>query len=129
MKINKFQDLEIWQISIDLVLVIYTFTKREKFSRDFGLIDQIRRATVSCASNIAEGFEISNNNDFIRFLRITKGSIGEVKTQLYIAYKLGYVSEKEYNDVTVTLDSLSVKVGKFISYLIGKRNNKEFKTR
>ncbi len=92
MKITKFQDLEIWQLAIDLVILVYKLSNGAKFTRDFGLRDQVRRAVISIASNIAEGFEMNNNNDFVRFLRIAKGSIGEVKTQLIIAWKLNYIS-------------------------------------
>lgn len=77
MKIKTFQDLEIWQLAIELVLDIYRISTIGIFSKDFGLRDQIRRAIVSIASNIAEGFEMGNNNDLIRFLRIAKGSAGK----------------------------------------------------
>src|SRR3990167_3385509 len=129
MKITKFQDLEIWQLAIDLVVLIYKLSNGVKFTRDFGLRDQIRRAVVSIASNIAEGFELNNNNDLIKFLRISKGSLGEVITQLYIANKLEYVSQSDYDETIEKLDLLSNKIGKFISYLLAKKNNKEYKTR
>ena|SRR3989344_1030895 len=129
MKITKFQDLEIWQLAIDLVILVYKLSNGVKFTRDFGLRDQVRRAVVSIVSNIAEGFEMNNNNDFIRFLRIAKGSTGEVKTQLIIAWRLNYISEAEFKDTLVKLDMLSLKIGKFISYLLSKRRNKEFTTR
>ncbi|OGK39896.1 hypothetical protein A3A74_05430 [Candidatus Roizmanbacteria bacterium RIFCSPLOWO2_01_FULL_35_13] len=129
MKITKFQDLEIWQLAIDLVILVYKLSNGVKFTRDFGLRDQVRRAVVSIVSNIAEGFEMNNNNDFIRFLRIAKGSTGEVKTQLIIAWRLNYISEAEFKDVLAKLDMLSLKIGKFISYLLSKRKNKEFTTR
>ncbi|HVT00638.1 MAG TPA: four helix bundle protein [Patescibacteria group bacterium] len=129
MKINSFKDLEIWQLSIDVVLFVYDLTNKTVFSRDFGLRDQVRRAVVSIPSNIAEGFEISNNNDLIRFLRISKGSLGEVKTQLYISLKLKYITQAEFNEVNDRLDVLAVKIGKFISYLTNKKNDKEYKTR
>ena len=129
MKITKFQDLEIWHLAIDLVILVYKLSNGVKFTRDFGLRDQVRRAVVSIVSNIAEGFEMNNNNDFIRFLRIAKGSTGEVKTQLIIAWRLNYISEAEFKDVLAKLDMLSLKIGKFISYLLSKRKNKEFTTR
>ncbi len=129
MKINRFEDLEIWQISIEVITLVYKLTNGVKFSRDFGLRDQIRRAVVSIVSNIAEGFELNNNNDLIRFLRISKGSIGEARTQLYIAMKLDYINQKEYEVADEKLKLLSVKTGKFISYLLSKKNIKEYKTR
>lgn len=129
MKISKFEDLEVWKISIELASLIYEATSKEKFSKDHGLKDQIRRAAISISSNIAEGFETNNNNDFIRYLKISKGSAGEVKSQLILSSKLGYVSDKETQNIREMLDLLSLKLGKFISYLMGRKNNKEFPTR
>jgi four helix bundle protein len=129
MKVKKFEDLEIWNLSMDLATEIYKLTANNKFSKDFGLRDQIRRASVSISSNIAEGFEMTNNNDLIKFLRIAKGSAGETRSQLYLALKLRYVSGNEYEKVKEALEVSSAKIGKFINYLIGKKNNKEFITR
>lgn len=129
MKILRFEDLEIWKISIEIVLDIYKLSNRGKFLKDFGLRDQIRRAIISISSNIAEGFEMGNNNDLIRFLRIAKGSAGEAKTQLFIALKLSYITKDEFNEIDNKLDLLSSKIGKFITYLLKKKNEKEFKTR
>jgi four helix bundle protein len=71
MTLKKFEDFEIWKVSIDLAEKIYKITNQRSFSKDFGLRDQIRRAIVSVSSNIAEGYEMNNNKQFIRFLRIT----------------------------------------------------------
>jgi len=84
MKIVKFEDLEIWKLAILGVKNIYKLTQNENFSRDFGLRDQIQRAVVSISSNIVEGFEKNNNNEFIRFLKIAKGSCGEVRNHEFI---------------------------------------------
>jgi len=69
MKILRFEDLEIWKLSLKITKIIYDLTSEGKFSKDFGLRDQIRRAMVSVSSNIVEGFEKRNNNEFIRFLK------------------------------------------------------------
>jgi len=79
MKITKYEDLKIWKDSISLVKEIYKLTSCGKFSRDYGLRDQIQKAAVSISSNIVEGFEKSNNNEFIRFLKIAKGSLARQK--------------------------------------------------
>jgi len=129
MKILRFDDLEIWKISIEIALEIYKLSNKGKFLKDFGLRDQIRRAIVSVSSNIAEGFEMGNNNDLIRFLRIAKGSTGEVRSQLFIALKLNYITNNEFSNIDNKLELLSLKIGKFISYLMKKKNDKEFKTR
>jgi len=126
MKINRFEDLEIWKLGMEISLDIYKITSYKSFSKDFGLRDQIRRAAVSISSNIAEGFEINNNNDLIRYLKVSKGSTGEVRSQLLLSSKLGYVSEKQLKEIEEKLFRLSSQIGKFISYLLGKRKDKEF---
>ena len=80
MKVNKFEELEIWKLSTEIAVIIYKMTKKAPFIKDYGLTDQLRRASVSIASNITEGFERNNNNEFIYFLRIAKGSCGELRT-------------------------------------------------
>ena len=109
MKILRFDDLEIWKISIEIALEIYKLSNKGKFLKDFGLRDQIRRAIVSVSSNIAEGFEMGNNNDLIRFLRIAKGSTGEVRSQLFIALKLNYITNNEFSNIDNKLELLSLR--------------------
>lgn len=96
MKITKFEELKIWKLSLKIAKIIYHFTSKRKFSKDFSLRDQIRRAIISVSSNIVEGFEKNNNNEFIRFLKIAKGSVGETRNQLYIAMTVGYITESEF---------------------------------
>lgn len=126
MKISKFEDLEIWKLSLKITKTIYDLTAKGEFSKDYGLRDQIRRAVVSISSNIVEGFEKNNNNEFIRFLKIAKGSAGEVKNQVLISNMIGYISESGFNDLVSDLDNLSSQIGAFITYLEIKRKNKEF---
>jgi four helix bundle protein len=92
-KIEKFEDLNVWQNGIELSTNIY-----EKFRdcKDYSFRDQICRASVSISSNIAEGFERQYNKEYIHFLFIAKGSTGEVRTQLIIAYNLGYLNLEYY---------------------------------
>jgi len=126
MKITKFEDLPIWQEALRLTKEIYDVTSLGKFARDFSFRDQIRRATISISSNIAEGFEKSNNNEFIRFLRISKGSTGEVRNQLYIALAIGYISKAKFDRLNKDFKELSNQLGGFINYLCGKRSKGEF---
>jgi four helix bundle protein len=126
MKITKFEDLNIWKLSIGITKSIYNLTEKNKFSKDFGLRDQIRRASVSISSNIVEGFEKNNNNEFIRFLKIAKGSAGEVKNQLYIALAVDYITKVEFESNAASIEILLMQIGKFITYLEEKRRNKEF---
>lgn len=126
MKIQKFEDLNIWKESLKITKEIYDFTAKEKFSKDFGLRDQIRRAIISVSSNIVEGFEKNNNNEFVRFLKIAKGSAGEVRNQLHIALSIGYITTEEFEKTNNDLQILAAQMGKFIAYLENKKRNKEF---
>ena len=95
--IQRFEDLEAWKISREVTKEIYRISKNDLFARDYGLRDQICRASVSTMSNIAEGFERDGDKEFINFLSIAKGSSGEVRSQLYVALDQNYISESEFN--------------------------------
>ena len=86
--ITRFEEIEAWQTARELTKLIYFHTEEAKFSRDFGLKDQIRRASVSVMSNISEGFESQTQALFIRYLGIAKASAGEVRSQLYVSHDL-----------------------------------------
>lgn len=129
MKITKFEDLEIWKLSLKITKDIYNLTAKKEFSKDFGLRDQIRRAIVSVSSNIVEGFEKNNNNELIRFLKIAKGSAGETRNQLYIALAVNYITQQEFDKTNKDLEDLANQIGGFIVYLEKKRKDKEFITR
>ena len=95
---KKIEDINVWKESIDLVLYAYKLINQSKtFQKDYGFKDQVQRSAVSIPSNISEGFERETNAEFIRFLYIAKGSCGELRTQLLIAYKLGYINEENFN--------------------------------
>lgn len=94
--IVRFEDLDAWKIARELTREIYRVTGDERFARDFGLKDQIRKASVSIMSNIAEGFERDGNKEFCNFLSIGKGSAGEVRSQLFVAFDQEYVSRAEF---------------------------------
>lgn len=91
---QRFEDIVVWQKSRELTREIYRISKQGPFSKDFGLQDQIRRASMSIMSNIAEGFERSGSGEFMQFLAIAKGSTGEVKSQLYVAIDQEYLDKK-----------------------------------
>ncbi len=117
MRIQKFEDLNIWRLSLKITKLIYDLTSSKTFSRDFGLQSQLRRAVVSISSNIVEGFEKNNNNEFIRYLKISKGSVGEVRNQLYIAENIKYISYKDFDSLSRLLLDLANQIGSFLSYL------------
>lgn len=131
MKIQKFEDLNIWKLSLKITKEIYDLAAKKEFSKDFRLKDQIRGAIISVSSNIVEGFEKNNNNEFIRFLKIAKGSAGEVKNQLKIALIVGYITNQEFKKVDEELEDLANQIGKLISYLekLKKTNSLTRKTR
>ena len=119
-RIEQFEDLEAWQDARKLVNQIYEITNDGTFARDFVLRDQIRRASVSAMSNIAEGFERGSNKDFIRFLDIAKASVGEVRSQLYLALDMEYLDPERANVILRDAKSVSRQISGFIKYLQGK---------
>jgi len=123
--IENFEDLEVWQISMDLCTEVYRITNSQLFSKDFGLKDQIRRAAVSVPSNISEGYERNGKNQFLYFLSISKGSCGEVRTQLQIAYELNYLSKDEFVVLKQKCESTSRQLAGFMKYLNSYKGNKK----
>ncbi len=103
MAYRTFEDLEVWKRSCKLAVQIYETLKT---TRDFSLKDQMQRAAVSIASNIAEGSERSGK-DFVRFLRIASGSAAELRTQIYIANRVGIVSNEVANPLVAELKEIS----------------------
>ena len=120
--LERFEELEVWKLSMELCTNIYELTNKELFSKDFGLKDQIRRASVSIPSNISEGFERDSKNQFVYFLTISKGSCGELRTQIRIARSLNYINENDYNLINEKCISVSKQLSGFINYL--KTKNK-----
>ncbi len=96
---EKFEDLIAWQKARILTKDIYQVTRKEGFIKDFGLAGQIQRACVSIMSNIAEGFERTNPNEFHHFLVVAKASCAEVRSQLYIAHDIGYLTQTEFKEL------------------------------
>ena len=111
MKIEKFEDIIVWQKAKDLSFNIYsTFG----LNKDYGFKDQIQRASVSIMNNIAEGFERKGDKELGRFLFIAKGSCGEVRSMLYLAHELKYLSKKDFDN----LYSLAVEISMMLSGFI-----------
>ena len=117
MKIQKFEDMKVWQDAREFVKQIYNSTSNQKFSKDFGLRDQIQRASVSIMSNIAEGYERDSNKELIRFLQFSKGSAGEVRSLLYVANDLAYLTEKEFENYHNSAVLIISQISNFIKYL------------
>ena len=117
MKIEKFEDIQAWQKWRELTNKIYEITRSESFNKDRWLRDQIRRASVSIVSNIAEWFERNTDKEFKQFLFIAKWSCGEVRSQLYILYDQWYIQEKAFADISNLCIEISKMISKFITYL------------
>ncbi|MEA2108926.1 MAG: four helix bundle protein [Pseudomonadota bacterium] len=98
-KIEKFEDLIAWQKARMLTREIYKITRHDDFAKDFGLRNQIQRAAVSIMSNIAEGFERYNPNEFHQFLSISKASCAEVRSQLYVVLDVGYLDTHQFSSL------------------------------
>ena len=126
MKIERFTDIESWKEARDLVRKIYTTTSRGGFSKDYGLKDQIQRASVSIMSNIAEGFDSGSNKMFANFLNYSYRSASEVESLLYVANDLKYINKEEFDNLTKQVSKIKKLTGGFIKYL---KNNQKMKLR
>ena len=115
--IRKFEEILAWQKARELTRLIYEATRQGNFSNDFALKDQIRRASISITSNIAEGFERGGNREFVQFLSHAKGSCGEVRSQLYLALDAGYLNEEEWKTLHDSCLEISRILDRFSSYL------------
>ena len=100
-KIEKFEDIRAWQSAREVVNRIYEISQSEKFKRDYSLGDQIKRASISIMSNIAEGFSRQSRKEFIQFLFIAKGSAAEVQSQLCAAMDQGYIMENQISAIVM----------------------------
>jgi four helix bundle protein len=115
--IHRFEEIEAWKTARELTTLIYDLSNQGKFERDFGLKDQIRRASVSVMSNIAEGFESKTQPLFIKYLGYAKASAGEVRSQLYVARDLSYISSEDFNKTFLLAEKVSGQIARFIAYL------------
>ncbi|HUT72192.1 MAG TPA: four helix bundle protein [Desulfatiglandales bacterium] len=118
MKIERFEDIEAWQLARELAHKVYALTKKVKFARDFGLKGQIQDAAGSAMHNIAEGFDSETNPEFIRFLRYAKRSCTEVQSELYVALDQQYVTNVEFQDVYDHAGRTRAAIRGFTKYLL-----------
>ena len=99
MKIERFEDIQAWQKARELVTRIYSMTNKGDFAKDYGLKDQLRRASVSVMSNISEGYARQTDKEFAQFLYIALGSAAEVQGLLHTAQDLNHVSKEEFDNI------------------------------
>lgn len=116
-KFNSFEEIIAWQKARALNSDLYLVTSQGEFCKDYGLRDQIRRASISISSNIAEGFERETTKEFIRFLYIAKASSGEFRSQLYLAADLKYITNDEFERLNLKVSGISKLIGGLIKYL------------
>jgi len=118
-KIESFEDIKAWQKAKILSLKIYEITDSGALAKDFGLRDQLRRASVSIMSNIAEGFERGGNKEFVQFLSQSKASAAEIQSEVHVGRGVGYIDEETFRELYDTADEVRSLIGGFIRYLKG----------
>ena len=130
MKINRFEEINAWQEARKLVKMVYSaVAKNKELQFDLRFKSQFTSSSVSVMSNIAEGFSRNSNKEFVRFLFISKGSLAEVQSLLYVALDLNYIKNDLYNNMYTQADVTARYISKFISYLkITYKNNPTQKT-
>lgn len=114
---DEIEDIEIWRSSCALAKHIYKLSNKGNFRKDYSLKDQIRRCAVSIPSNIAEGFGRQSKKEFIKFLYYSKGSLQELKTQLYLAKSLDYINSNDLKELKDKTEKLTKQIGSLIGHL------------
>ncbi|NPE27035.1 four helix bundle protein [Methanococcoides sp. SA1] len=114
---RDYRKLEVWEIARENNKIIYELTKDFPKSEIYALVNQMRRASISVMSNIAEGCRCDSNKEFIQFLRIAMGSVKELEAQFYAALDVKYIKEKDFDLIMRELDKLSKKLWNYIKYL------------
>jgi len=117
MTIHKLEDIQAWQMARELTNLVYLYTGKPGFKKDFALLDQIRRASGSTMHNIAEGFDAGSGKEFIRFLNYAKRSCTEVQSQLYIALDQAYITKEEFQKSYLLASRTRAIIRGFIGYL------------
>ncbi len=115
--IKNFEELKAWQRARELAGYVYKLTRKELFSRDYGLRDQIQRAASSVMHNIAEGFESGSDPEFVRFLKMARRSAGEVQSQLYLALDITYITEEERQRAYALATEVKRLINAMMTYL------------
>ena len=122
-RIIRFEDIEAWQTARELTKLVYILTGRVEFAKDYGLCNQMRRASVSIMSNIAEGFESRTNSLFIDYLGRAKASAGELRAQDYIAKDTGYLDDSDFHRIFELCERCSKQIAGFMRYLEQQPNS------
>jgi four helix bundle protein len=124
MRIERFEDIEAWQLARELTRKVYNLTKKPEFARDYGLKGQIQDAAGSTMHNIAEGFDSESNPEFVRFLRYAKRSCTEVQSELYVGLDQQCITNGEFHDVYDHTARTRAAIRGFIKYRVSYQGNK-----
>lgn len=116
-KIEKFEDLQVWLLAREISQAIWLLFENTSLGKDFELKNQMSRSSGSIMDNIAEGFERNGNREFIHFLSISKGSCGELRSQLYRAFDRNHITKEQFEEIATKTDFENRKIGSFIAYL------------
>jgi four helix bundle protein len=121
-RVERFEELVAWQNARELTRRIYEVSRQGAFSKDYGLANQIQRASVSVMSNIAEGFERGRRAEFHQFLSVAKASCAELRSQLYVAFDAGYFDEAQLNELLAKSQEVARVVGGLRAAVEKQRN-------
>jgi four helix bundle protein len=124
-KQTSFEDLNVYKDALSLLVSIYKILQNDQLKREFGLSDQLKRATLSISNNIAEGFERETDKELIRFLYFSKGSAGEVRNILNALKAINYIDEDEYQELREKAINISRQLSSFIKYVVKRNAGKE----
>ena len=119
-KFDGFEEIQAWQKAYEVTLKVYRLTENGRFSKDYGLRDQIRRASVSVMANIAEGHGRKSNSEFANFLNLARGSAHEAQSHLHIASGLGYIEKQDFDVIYGSLGEISRMTLALAKYLRAK---------
>ena len=117
---KSFEEFDVYKKGIQLAIQVFKLLENKTFEREYGFKDQIKRAVISITNNIADGSEYNNNKQFIRYLKIAKGSCAEVRSMLIVSKELGFCSQIEIDESYKTSLEISQNLSNFIKYLSTK---------
>lgn len=117
---RDYKKLEVWGIGREINKKVYLLTGKFPESEIYGLVSQIRRASISVISNIGEGCRCDSDKEFVRFLRVSVGSVKELECQFYAALDIGYIDKVGFDEIMRELDKLGRKLWSYIKYLNNK---------
>jgi four helix bundle protein len=128
-RIERFEDLGVWKKARELVRATYEATSDGKLAQDLGLSRQMQRAAISAMANIAEGFERGGNKEFLQYLAMVKGSCAELRSHLYAALDLGYISDEEFQSIQALAISVARQSAGLMKYLrSSKRRGSKYRS-